>query len=117
MLGAIMSTVVRLGRDRFYSRTNSNYDNYAAILKILSNSDPSEVMQDWLVGTREWKEIDPGKPTKDLLNVFMQQMKKLVKQGVLNRDAVYERAINFVEELRARREAISYSSLGDNPSA
>jgi hypothetical protein len=114
---ALISTVVRLGISRFYSRTNSNYDNYAAILKILSNSDPSEVMQDWLVGTREWNLLDHDKHIKDLLTVFTQQIKKLVKQGALNRDAVYERAINFVEELPARREAISSSSSGDNPSA
>lgn len=113
---ALMSIVVRLSSDKFYSRQKSNYDNYPTILKILSNSDSSEVMQDWLVGTREWQGVFSDKPTEDLLTVFTQRMKRFVSQGALNRDAVYERAINFVEELQERREAISSASSGASPS-
>ncbi len=107
---ALMSSVVRLTNIKHYSWRNLNHDNYATIFKILSNSDSSEVMQEWLVGTSEWIDLYRGKKAIDLLTVFTQRVKILVKQGAFKRDAFYEHAINFVEELRKRREAISSGS-------
>lgn len=113
---ALMSAGLLLISERFYhKKRQSNYSSFAKILKILPNSDDGEVIQEWLVGTCEWVGIDDGTP-EDLLTTFTEQVEELVKQGKLRQDEVYQRAINFVEELRERREAISSGSSGASPS-
>ncbi|MCT7953484.1 NACHT domain-containing protein, partial [Ancylothrix sp. C2] len=113
----LMSIAVRLYSSNSYSQCIPNSNEYATILQILSNNDSSEVLQDWLVGTREWVLLHSGsnKPVIDLLTTFTEQMEKLVKEGALNRDEVYEGAMNFVEELRKRREAIYSISSSNHP--
>ncbi|MBU0495288.1 MAG: hypothetical protein KKA73_13145 [Chloroflexi bacterium] len=49
-----------------------------------------------------WQTIDG-----ETLLVLLEQ---LAEQGMLERDTTYKRAINFVEELRERREALQASS-------
>jgi len=49
---------------------------------------------------------NPNMNIGDLLACFIEEMEKLVAVGVLERDMAYERAINFVKELQARREAL-----------
>lgn len=105
---ALINTLVDLSNYKLYSQQNSTDNSCTKILKILSNSDSDEVLQDWLVGTRSWEILH--KPTIDLLTAFTEKIEELVKQGAVKQDAVYDRAINFVEELRERREAISSGS-------
>ncbi len=94
--------------------TSDNYrlldwENLIMLLEILPGSDDGEVLPDWLMGTRKWI-LAIGEKTDghigDLLTVFIEQMEGLVEQGTLKRDAIYERAMNFVEELWERREAL-----------
>lgn len=64
---------------------------------------------EFLEGTEGWihSSLGPMEEVIDLLSEFIKQMEALITQGVIKRDDVYEKAINFVRELRERRERIS----------
>lgn len=91
-------------------------ESMTAILKVLPDSDDGEVMPDWLAGTRDWflgsaiYDNDVG----DLLSAFIEDITELSEQGLIERDATFERAIKFVENLRERREALDPSSSVSN---
>ncbi len=97
-----MSTGLSLIRSPHYK--NARDEGVARLLKILPGSDDGQVTPNWLLGTRKWDLIEEFRG--DLLTVFIEQVEELAEQGALKRDATYERAISFVEELRERREAL-----------
>ena len=83
------------------------------LLKILPDSDKGHVIPEWLLGTRDWtlggrKRHD--QQIGDLFTVFVAQMEELVEQGHIERNATYERAIEFVQELRNRRDTLDVST-------
>ncbi|MCL4297453.1 MAG: NACHT domain-containing protein [Anaerolineae bacterium] len=85
------------------------YERVNKLLKVLPNSDKGKVIPEWLLGTRDWI-LSGGERIQDLLAVFVEQMKMLVKQGHIERNETYESAIKFVRELHNRREALDVST-------
>lgn len=106
---ALMSVALRL--EQSVAEKLTPQVQRASIIKlfeILPDSNRGEVIEEWLVGTREWI-LGWGKvPNErgDLFLIFIKRMEELVKQGHLEQDTTYERAMRFVEDLRNRREAI-----------
>jgi hypothetical protein len=106
---ALMSAGLTVTRSDRYRLVD--LEDLVELLEILPGSDDGEVVPDWLLGTRDWflgrgRRGLSNEPIEDLLTTFVEQMEELAEQGTLKRDATYERAINFVEELRERREAL-----------
>ena len=104
----LMSVGLMLIWNTYHSQPLPPYEGIAKILKTLPHSDDGEVLHDWLLGTRRWLLAWGKEPKEDigeLLAVFAEDMERLVEGGELERDATYERAINFVRELRERRDA------------
>jgi hypothetical protein len=100
------------------SRTNtrkivklSNSEAIGLVLQMLPYSS-GKVVPEWLAWTHEWVLADFGRNRKtiDLLQSFVTEMKKLVEQGHLSKDATLDRAIEFVQELQKRREALVEST-------
>lgn len=83
------------------------------ILEILPGSDKGNIVVEWLSGTCDWV-LGRGKEHDqyigDLLAVFMEEMEKLVQEGHIGCNETYERAIQFVQELQRRRDALEVSS-------
>lgn len=91
----------------------SPYESVNKLLEVLPDSDKGNVIPEWLLGTCDWTLDLWGRPDMhigDLFAVFINQMEELIKLGHLERNATYERAINFVRELQNRRDALDASS-------
>ncbi|WP_235006745.1 NACHT domain-containing protein, partial [Calothrix rhizosoleniae] len=101
----LMSITLKLINPIFPTKQKLNYESLDKILKLLPNSNDGKILTEWLAGTREW--VNPAIDNNtDLLNAFTEKMAELVQQSLIKQDAVYENAINFVEELRKQREAL-----------
>jgi NACHT domain len=94
-----------------------NPEHVTAILEVLPGSDDNEVTPDWLLGTRDWA-LGLGRKYNDnigdLLSAFIENIAKLSEQGLIERDATYERAVEFVESLKRRRETLEASPSAAN---
>jgi hypothetical protein len=90
--------------------SQSTYESVNKLLEILPDSDKGDVIPEWLLGTRDWVLDERDESRVDLFAVFVDQMEELVKQGHLERNVTYERAIQFVRELQNRRDALDVSS-------
>ena len=105
----MISNGLRLVLDKDSGQQQPNYEGLVQILKSLPKSGDDAVIHDWLLWSRKWSlamRHNPNMNIGDLLACFIEEMEKLVAVGVLERDMAYERAINFVKELQARREAL-----------
>ncbi|MBE7550681.1 MAG: NACHT domain-containing protein [Anaerolineales bacterium] len=93
--------------------SKSTYESVNKLLEVLPDSDKGDVIPEWLLGTRDWilwRGRTYDEHIGDLLVVFMDQMEELVRQGHIERDVTYERAINFVRELQNRRKTLDVST-------
>jgi hypothetical protein len=110
---ALMSVGLELVLREDPRPSQSTYESVNKLLQVLPDSDKGDVIPEWLLGTRDWV-LGRGREYKehigDLFAVFVDQMEELVKQGHLERNATYERAIEFVRELQNRREALDVST-------
>ncbi len=109
---ALMSVGLALLLSEDSQPSQSTYESVNKLLEVLPDSDKGNVIPEWLLGTRDWI-INRGREHDermgDLFVVFVDQMEELVKQGHLERNETYERAINFVRELQNRREILEVS--------
>jgi hypothetical protein len=105
----LMTIGIILVRRDFRDQNQLANESIYKLLEILPGSNESQVMPDWLLGTHEWV-LGFGRSFNerigDLLKVFIEEMERLVKEGMLKRDETYERAIGFVEKLREQRDAL-----------
>jgi hypothetical protein len=110
---ALMSVGLQLVLREGPEPSQSTYENVTKLLEVLPDSDKGDVIPEWLLGTRKWV-LGRGRsfqePIGDLLAVFVDQMEELVKQGHIERNVTYERAIQFVRELQNRRDALDVST-------
>ena len=84
------------------------HTTFVEVLKILSNSNDDETIEELLLDTREWANIR-NKEGQDLLINFIKEAENLVEIGILKKDIIYERAINYVSDLQQRRDALIVS--------
>ena len=77
-----------------------------ALLQYLPGSDDGEVMPEWLTGTHDWYLGWVGRSVGDLLSTFLREIEKVAEQKIIERDAAYVQAVNFVKELQERRDAL-----------
>jgi hypothetical protein len=77
-------------------RFNHKHVAFVQVLKILSdsNTNNSEIIKEILLYTREWGPL-PDKKAQDLLINFIKEAENLVDAGILEKDLIYERAINY----------------------
>jgi len=108
---ALMSVALLVLEDPQSSQ--STYQSVNKLLEVLPDSDKGGVIPEWLLGTRDWTLAWRRKSDEqigDLFAVFVDQIEELVKQGHIERNATYERAIEFVRELQNRRANLDVSS-------
>jgi hypothetical protein len=110
---ALMSVGLELVLGEGRQPSQSTYESVNKLLEVMPDSDKGDVVPEWLLGTRDWI-LGWGKaPVEhigDLFAVFVDQMEELVKEGHIERNVTYERAISFVRELQNRREALDVST-------
>ena len=109
---ALMSVGLELVMPEDPQPSRAVYESVNKLLKILPDSDKGEVIPEWLLGSRDWKlgfRRRSDEHIRDLFAVFIDHMEELVRQGRLERNVTYKRAINFVQELEKRREALATS--------
>lgn len=88
------------------------YGAVVRLLEVMPSSDDGEVSEYWLEGTADWTLMllgsgkDPEVNIGDLLTIFVERVEELVLQGTCKADAIVEHAIDFVEELQERRDAL-----------
>ena len=106
---ALMCAGLNMIFTSYHNKTPLRVERLTRVLKSLPGSDDGEVAPEWLSGTRDWV-LGVGRKTYDnlgdLLSVFVEEIEKLAEEGKLERNATYNRAIEFVNELRERREAL-----------
>jgi hypothetical protein len=110
---ALMSVGLELVLGEDPQPSQSTYESVNKLLEVLPDSDKGDVIPEWLLGTRDWLlgwGRRPHDKIGDLFAVFVDQMEELVKQGHLERNVTYERAIEFVRELQNRRDALDVST-------
>jgi hypothetical protein len=110
---ALMSVGLEIVLREDRQPSQSPYESINKLLEVLPDSDKGDVIPELLLGTRDWIlgwGTKPHEHIRDIFAVFVDQMEALVKQGHIERNVTYERAINFVRELQKRREALDAST-------
>jgi hypothetical protein len=87
---------------------------FKKILELLPNSDKGEVFAEWLADTLKWN-LGPWSKSNyyigDLITTFIGRAEELVDKKYLERNATYENAIRFLQELRLRRDSLPNDQL------
>ncbi len=111
---ALMSVMLRIYGRRKYKPAHTPDRELTAYVQVLSNSNGGKILPEWLAGTDNWDhnffKAENYRFTSDLLADYMSNMKKWVEAGYIEKNADYERAVEFVRELKERREAIDAES-------
>jgi len=103
---ALMSAVRSIIRNDTQAESRS-VQQISSLLTALPGSDKGQVIPIWLAGTQEWASTRSEKQEKiDLLANFIATIDELAEQGILERNETYRRAIEFVEQLRQKREPL-----------
>lgn len=107
---ALMFVGLDLFEEKPRIELQQSYAGFVEILRVLPDSDDGEIIEDLLLGTCEWATYpfhhDDKKPTNDLLITFTEKAEELVEKGLLEKNSIYERAINFVAKLREYRDSL-----------
>ena len=106
---ALISIAFYLFENPFNTKNKQHINSFVNILRVLPNSGDSEIIQDLLLGTYKWQDVDSYDSAKDLLIAFIELSEGLVEEGLLEQDSLYERAINFVKELQKYRDSLTVS--------
>ena len=103
-----------------------NYPAFIEIIEVLPNDSieyNDNEIKNILVGTRDWQTsfntnriVLENEEAKcwDLITNFIEQMKKIAQQGILEQDSRYEKALIFVENLRDYRDSITSPEMDLN---
>ncbi|HEY9694413.1 MAG TPA: NACHT domain-containing protein [Oculatellaceae cyanobacterium] len=103
---ALISVGRYLHEAEFNAENQQERDSFSNLLKVLPNSGDGEIDQELLLGTCEWENFPSFDSGEDLLIAFTERAQELVKNGLLEKNSIYERAINFINELQKYRDSI-----------
>lgn len=108
---ALMSIVVYLSERSFLrNELTEIHVDFPTILDVLPDSGDGEMIEDLLQSTCNWVDstyYNMDDFDKDLLNAFAKAIEKLVEEGNLEKDASFERTVNFVSKLREHRDSLA----------
>ncbi len=108
---ALISNGLKLLLNEILEKKPIPYEHITKILSVLPESNNGEILLDWFLGTKKWM-LTIGWEHKDIgyfFSIFIDKIELAISENHLERNAITENALLFVNDLKNKRDSINQS--------